>query len=221
MAEEGRSRRSRARANAGVPQALAAKWLRTFRAQDAAEVYAYPRPQLARLVDAGVLHRPAWGYYVVIPPEHVGTRWIPALETIAAGIAAATFAPVRAPLMGVSAARVHGAIPRALATAVVAAPTRHDPIDLLDRPARIRFVRRDTAKLDIQPATTELGQALVTTIEQTVLDLGRKPSLAIGDDQIPEALRALLPRCDEQALEDLAGAQRMRAALERARTWAG
>jgi hypothetical protein len=121
--------------------------------------------------------------------------------------------------MGVSAARIYGAIPRALATAVVAAPTRHDPIDLLDRPARIRFVRRDTARLAVQPVTTELGRALVTTIEQTVLDLGRRPSLDIGDDQIPEALRILLPRCDVQLLEDLADAQRLRAALARVRTW--
>src|SRR3978361_1023355 len=55
------------RAAVGAPPALAARALRTFRARDAETAYAYPRPQLARLEHAGALHRPAWGYYVVVP----------------------------------------------------------------------------------------------------------------------------------------------------------
>jgi hypothetical protein len=211
----------RARAQAGVPRALAAKQLRTFRAQDAQIAYAHPRPQLARLERGGALHRPAWGYYIVVPQEHAGTDWMPALEAAAAGIAAATFAPARAPLMGVSAARIHGAIPRALSTAVVAAPARHDAIEMLDRPGRIQFVKRDTTRLDVIPVTTELGRALVTSIEQTVLDLGRQPSVGVADDQIPEALRSLLPRCDRDLLSELADSQRLRSALKRAEEWAG
>ena len=209
-----------ARAQVGVPRALAAKALRTFRAQDAQGVYSYPRPQLSRLERGGALHRPAWGYYIVVPQEHAGTDWMPALEATAAGIAAATFAPKRAPLMGVSAARVHGAIPRALSTAVVAAPARHDPIDLLDRPGRLQFVTRDTARLDVVPVTTELGRALVTSVEQTVLDLARRPTVGVAYDQAPEALRALLPRCDMALIEELARDQRLRSALARAKRWA-
>lgn len=208
------------RAQVGVPRVLAAKALRTFRAQDANVAYAHPRPQLARLEKAGALHRPAWGYYIVVPQEHAGTDWMPALEAAAAGIAVATFAPARAPLMSVSAACVHGAIPRALSTAIVAAPARHDAIQLLDRPGRVQFVKRDTARLDVVPVTTELGRALVTSIEQTVLDLGRHPAIGVADDQIPEALRALLPRCDDAVLTELAGAQRLRSALARAKDWA-
>lgn len=212
---------SHARARAGVPRELAAKPLRTFRAHDARVAYAHPRPQLARLEHGGALHRPAWGYYIVVPQEYAGTDWMPTLEATAAGIAAATFAPARAPLMSVSAARVHGAIPRALSTAIIAAPARHDPIDLLDRPGRIQLVQRDTRRLDVVPVTTELGRALVTSIEQTVLDLARQPSVGVADDQIPEALRALLPRCDQDVLAELANAQRLRSALARAKEWAG
>ncbi|WP_230598307.1 MULTISPECIES: type IV toxin-antitoxin system AbiEi family antitoxin [Nocardiaceae] len=79
--------------------------------------------------------------------------------------------------MGVSAARLHGAIPRALATAVVAVPTRHDPIRLADREAVIRFVVRDMARLDAERIDTELGAVLVTTAKQTVFDLAMCPGL--------------------------------------------
>lgn len=70
------------------------------------------------------------------------------LGAAAAGIAVSAYGRDDAVVMGVSAARLHGAIPRALATAVVAVPTRHDPIRLADREAVIRFVVRDMARLD-------------------------------------------------------------------------
>ncbi len=211
---------STSRRVSGVPAQLAGFPLRTFRAADAEIAYAYPAPQLRRLERLGVLHRLAHGYYTVVPQDQVGTDWMPALEAAAAGIASARFRPQRAPLMGVSAARMHGALPRALGTAVVAAPVQHDPIALLDRPATVRFVKRDTTKLDVETAPTELGRALVTSIEQTVLDLARKPPLHIAEDQIPEAVRAMLARSDPEVLDDLARHQRLRSALERARTLA-
>jgi hypothetical protein len=205
------------RRTSGVPSQLARLPLRTFRTADAAIAYAHPAPQLRRLEQLGVLHRLAHGYYTVVPQDQIGTGWMPTLEAAAAGIAAARFHPARAPLMGVSAARVHGALPRALAVAIVAAPTQHDPITLLDRPASVRFVKRDTARVDVETVTTELGRALVTSIEQTVLDLARRPALNVAEDQIPEALRALLPRCEPDVLDELARAQRLRSALARAR----
>jgi hypothetical protein len=205
------------RRTSGVPSQLARLPLRTFRTADAAIAYAHPAPQLRRLEQLGVLHRLAHGYYTVVPQDQIGTGWMPTLEAAAAGIAAARFHPARAPLMGVSAARVHGALPRALAVAIVAAPTQHDPITLLDRPASVRFVKRDTARVDVETVTTELGRALVTSIEQTVLDLARRPALDVAEDQIPEALRALLPRCEPDVLDELARAQRLRSALARAR----
>ncbi|MFY2786607.1 hypothetical protein [Rhodococcus sp. MALMAid1271] len=68
---------------------------------------------------------------------------MPGLEAAAAGVAVAAYSADDADdavVMGVSAARLHGAIPRALAMAVVAVPTRHDPIRLADRQAVVRFV---------------------------------------------------------------------------------
>jgi hypothetical protein len=191
--------------------------MRTFRAADAAVVYAHPAPQLRRLEQLGVLHRLAHGYYTVVPQDTIGTNWMPTLEAAAAGIAAARFHPDRAPLMGVSAARLHGALPRALAVAVVAAPVQHDTITLLDRPASVRFVKRDMTRVDVETVPTELGRALVTSIEQTVLDLARRPPLNVAEDQIPDALRALLPRCEPEVLDELARRQRLRSALARAR----
>jgi hypothetical protein len=145
---------------------------------------------------------------------------MPTLEAAAAGIAQARFGPQRALLMGVSAARAHGAIPGALSTALVAAPAQHDPIMLLDRAATVRFVRRDTDHLDVESISTELGRVLVTSIEQTVLDLARKPSLGVAEDQIPEAVRAMLARCDGRVLDELATRQHLVSALERAHAWA-
>lgn len=208
------------RRSSGVPSKLASFPMRTFRTADAAVAYAHPAPQLRRLEQLGSLHRLAHGYYTVVPQDQVGADWMPTLEAAAAGIAAARFRTELAPLMGVSAARAHGALPRALGVAIVAAPEQHEPIALVDRPASVRFVKRNTAQLDVETVTTELGRALVTSIEQTVLDLARKPSLGVAEDQIPEALRALLPRCEADVLDELAFRQRLRSALGRARAWA-
>ena len=204
----------------GVPPVLAGMPLRTFRAHHAEQAYAHPRPQLARLVRSGALHRIARGYYIVVPQEHVGSRWMPSLEAAAAGIAAADFGVRNAPLMGPSAARMHGAIPRALAAAVVAAPTQRNSIPLLDRAAVIQFVKRDTGRLDVEAVSTELGRALVTSVEQTVLDLARRPSLGDAADEVRDAVRALLPRCDQAILDELADKQSLRSALRRASEWA-
>ena len=72
----------------------------------------------------------------------------------------------------------------------------------------------DVAALDATLASTDLGQALATTMEQTVLDLARSdPRLVDLDAQ--EAIRVLLPVCDPAVLGRLAGQQRMRATLRR------
>ncbi len=204
-----------------LPAELARAALRTIRPQDVAHVYAHPRPELSRLVDRGVLHRVAHGYYIVVPQEQVGRTWLPGLEAAAAGIASTIYGADRAVVMGVSAARLHGAIPRALATAVVAVPYRHRPIALLDRPATLRFVQRDTDTLDAERIDTPLGAVLVTTPEQTVLDLARRPQLGNAEAEIPGAIATLYRRSDRGRLDELATQQRMVASLRRAEIWAG
>src|SRR4051812_1316314 len=104
-----------------------------LRPADADAVYAAPPKEFARLADRGVLHKVATGYYAIVPPRSVGRRWLPSLEATAYGIAAADYGPDGAVLMALSAARIHGAIPRALAVAVVAVEKNRRTLTLADR----------------------------------------------------------------------------------------
>lgn len=140
---------------------------------------------------------------------------MPSLEIAAAGIATAIYGP-QIVVMGISAARLHGAIPRALATAIVATPTQHRRIVLTDRPAIVRFVKRDTAALDAQRHDSPLGPTLVTTPEQTILDLAHRPTLGDAEIEIPDALAALYTHSDPNHLHALATKQRRQASLHRA-----
>lgn len=203
-----------------IPPGLAQAPMRTIRPKDATDTYAHPRAQLARLTERGLLHRVADGYYVVVPQDMVGRRWTPGLEAVAAGIALAIYGPHEVIVMGPSAARLHGAIPRALAVATIATPRQHRAIKLSDRPAVVRFVKRDTAGLDAELIDTPLGAALVTTPEQTVLDLAHRPRLGDVEVDVHSAVAALFARCDRQRLSTLAHEQRRMASLRRAEAWA-
>ena len=211
----------RPRHSTPLPPSLARLPLRTVRPRDAEIAYSHPRSQLARLADKGLLHRVADGYYIVVPPEMVGRKWLPGLEAAAAGIASAIYGAENAVLMGVSAARVLSAIPRALATAVVAVPKQHRPITLTDRSAVVQFVKRETQRLDVERVHTPLGPALTTTPEQTTLDLAHRPLLGDAEGEIPSAIAALYQRSDKKRIETIAADQRLTAALLRAEIWAG
>ena len=191
--------------------------MRTIRTSDAGAVYAHPAAQMARLEHKGLLHKVAMGYYVVVPQDRVGTDWRPTIEAAAAGIATAAVGAGRAVLMGLSAARLHHAIPRALGIGIVAVPTDRRDITLRDRNGLIHFVQRDTDVLDAELMTTDLGQCLVTTPEQTVLDLAHRPDLGHAEPEAHAAITTLLPRCTNATLERLANQQRLRAALTRVR----
>lgn len=204
-----------------IPAALAQVPLKTIRPRDAAAVYTHPRTQLVRLAEHGLLHRLADGYYVVVPQDMVGRRWIPDLDAAAAGIATTIHNHSDIVVMGLSAARLHGVIPRALATAIVAVPSQHRPVALTDRPAVVRFVKRDTGNLDAERIRTELGPVLVTTLEQTVLDLAHRPGLGDNEADVPAAVAALYARSDKKRLQGLAAEQRRLASLHRAEDWAG
>lgn len=189
--------------------------MRVLRPRDADGVYAHPRPEFARLTRSGSLHRLATGYYAVVPDDQVGQDWLPELEAAALGIAASDEGADTVALMGLSAARVHGAIPRGLAVAVVAATRHRHTLHLADRDAAVLFVRRGVATLDVQRHTNELGQGWVTTVEQTVLDLAARPALGGLPAEAQSAADGLLPRCDHALLRGLAIAQRRRATLDR------
>ena len=197
-----------------VRRVVARRPLRTVRPADLDGVFANPRAALRRLEREGVVHRLAYGYYCEVPAAAAPATWMPSLEAAAMGVALARGGSAEPVLMGMSAARVHGALPRAIATATVAtAAGGRRPASLADRPATIRFVERDTSALDAERVTLDLGAALVTTPEQTLLDLVR---LAADDPETPAVVRALWSGADKDQLDHLARTARGGATLRRA-----
>lgn len=203
----------------GLPPQLARRPFGVLRPVDASTVYARPPQEFARLASRGLLHKVATGYYAVVPPNATDRHWLPSLEAVAFGIAASDYGADSAVLMGLSAARLQGAIPRGVSVAVVAVGKNRPTVTLCDRDARVVFVRRATDRLDAERSGTDLGAALVTTAEQTLLDLAHRPDLGSIPAEARTAVRALWPRADRAKLEQLAGEQRLRTALRRARSW--
>ncbi|HEX3733363.1 MAG TPA: type IV toxin-antitoxin system AbiEi family antitoxin [Mycobacteriales bacterium] len=186
---------------------------RVLRPVDAEHIYSNPRAEFARLEQAGALHRLAPGLFAAVPDDRVGKEWRPPLEAAALGIACTGGHTANSALMGISAARIHGAIPRALNVAVVAVGRHRNTLQLADRKATVLFVRRDISHLDVQRHRTELGQGWITTIEQTLLDLVVRPDLGGALDAAQEAVAALIPRVNITLLSDLAVRQRRRRVL--------
>jgi predicted transcriptional regulator of viral defense system len=187
---------------------------RVLKPGDFHETYTNPWEEFARLTRTGVLAKLAHGYYLLIPEEQRGEYWVPEVEGIALGIAVADYGRDLVALMGPTAARVLGAIPRALATATVAAP-RQRPA-LVTTAGRVQFVTRAVERLDTQRVTTDITTGWITTPEQTVVDLADRPNLGgITPMTAEEAIRALAVRCDNQLVARLARAQRKAAAWQR------
>jgi hypothetical protein len=190
-----------------------------LRPRDLAGVYAHPRAEVARLAANGTLRRLATGYYAIVPQRRLGDdAWRPSIEAAALAIAVADYGVDAVALMGVSAARVHGAVPRALAYAVVAVP-RQRPALHTDV-GEIRFVTRRVERLDVERLDTELVAGWVTTPEQTWVDLLTRPDLTLltASDR-RQTIAALALRADRRAAADLATAQRRTAARLAIEQW--
>lgn len=189
--------------------------MKTVRAKALKGVYAHPNKGLLDLVRRGAVHKLAYGYYCLVPPEENPQTWMPALEAAAAGVATAIWGEGVPVLMGESAARVHGALPRALGEAVVAVPAKQDRIRMTDREATIRFVIRDVYSLDAIRVETELGRTLATSAAQTALDLARDPQILHKPDLVA-TVKALLARAPADEIVEIAASQgRTQAALTR------
>lgn len=200
----------------GLPVALTHRQLRVFTTRDAQAAYTSPRPQLKRLTDAGLLRRLHGGVFAIVPAEHVGRPWTPPLEAAAVGLEAARSGLEGAVLMGMSAARIHGAVTRGLGRATVATRTQRRPITLDGTRLEVRFVKRRVDELDADLTSTVLGDVLVTSIEQTILDLA-DPRVHETEAQAErEAIQSLAPKADHTALRKLAARQRLGRALRRA-----
>lgn len=189
-----------------------------LRPRDAAEIYVQPHAEFHRWEKEGVLLKVAHGYYAHIPEASRGGHWRPEIEALALGIGQADYGVNGAVLMHLSAARVQGAIPRAIAVAVLAVPKQRPMLETTC--GRIVFVKRDVAVLKRIRIETELAMGWSTSIEQTTLDLARRPDLVTGLSNVArDAAVSLIPRCSEERLADLAREQRLGGALVRVKDW--
>lgn len=202
-------------ASTGVPAgALLAPTL-MLTGSSASAVYSQPAAELARLTKAGAAIKLARGFYVAVPVGKDPRSWLPSMEDIASGIATAIYGVGQGALWGLSAARVHGALPRALAVGYALGPSQHRPVPLLARSGHVEFRRRDPHRLDLDYLPTELGPGLVTSIAQTVLDLSAR-AFDETDPLRREAVINLMSVVDHDELVDLSERVRGRAALARA-----
>ncbi len=185
--------------------------LRTGRPQDLSPTLVNPQAAAARLIKAGAAVRLARGYLVAVPDD-APPGWRPTIEAAGLGIAAAIHGAGNAILMGASAARIHHAIPRAINTVIVAIPAQHRRISL-DIGGEVVFVKRDTGRLDARLTRLDTGQGLVTTPEQTLLDLAKRPNLGDLGPEVDAAIANLGQIVDPDQVRRLAAEQHAPAAL--------
>lgn len=182
-------------------------------------MYAFPAAEFARMASTGTLLHLAHGYYAIPSHGWIGDpRWLPPIEAVALGIAQADHGPSSAALCHMSAARVLRAIPRALATGIVAVPARRRALST--SAGTVAFQERKLEQLALQKISTELADGWVTTLEQTMLDIADRPRAAgTSARTASEAIWSLAQSSDWQETAALAVKQGRKAAYARAR-WA-
>jgi hypothetical protein len=135
-------------------------------------------------------------------PDLERGRWKPDPAAVALGIATADYDRDAVALIGATAARRHGAWPRALAAADIATPKQRPRLKTTY--GVIRFVKRDVATLDTEAIHTDVTDGWTATREQTILDLARRPDLAGDNATARTMLEELLRRADVEHLFELA-----------------
>lgn len=197
-----------------LPVELAQAEPAVVRPRDFRHVWAQPAKEFRDLARQGALLRLATGYYAVVPEPERRSTWVPAVEAVALAIAQADYGIDGAALMGPSAARLLGAIPRAVGTATVAVIKQRPTLETTS--GRVRFVTRDVGRLDRQRTETELGQGWITTPEQTLVDIADRPALGgLTSDDAAEAAETLTEMVEVHLALQLATAQRKRRAHDR------
>lgn len=203
-----------------VPTALLTREIRVVRPRDLSDLYTNPTAELRRLIRNDVARRIAHGYYILVPPEFSGDpTWRPTIESVALGIGTADYGVEAVALMALSAARVHGVLPRAIAVGTVASPKQRPR--LVTPWGEIVFHQRDVSRLDLQRTRTDLTPGYVTTLEQTLLDLVKwGDAWDVSAGQLEGAIRSLAGRVDWSHVRELADAQRLGPIYSRARMMA-
>lgn len=106
-------------------------------------------------------------------------------------------------LYGIGAARFHHAIPRAIGVTVIAVPEQHRPVELMGGGGRVVFTVTDVSQLEARYEQTKLGGFLVTTPEQTLLDLLDRPKLGGMPTEAAAAADALVGMADQDHVREL------------------
>lgn len=188
----------------GVPTAITTAPLRTVRPVMLEQTYANPRKELSRMQDNGVIVKIAPGTYTAKPDTiPAGIAWRPDLEDAAMAYATAQYGDRVPILYGIGAARFHHAIPRAIGATVIAVPEQHRPVELAGG-GRIVFTTTDTDKLAARYERGTLGGYMVTTPEQSLVDLLRRPALGGMPAAANEAIEALVASVDPELARELA-----------------
>jgi predicted transcriptional regulator of viral defense system len=189
----------------GLPMAITGAPLRTVRPLMLRTVYANPEKELIRLMKAGLITRIAPGTYTakpdIIPPEQ---PWRPEFNEAAMAYATAQYGNRIPVLFGIGAARHHHAIPRAIGVTVIAVPEQHRPVTLIGGGGRVVFTVADVGRIEARYEQTRLGGFLVTTREQTLLDLLDRPNLGGMPDEAAAAVVALADMVDRAHIRTLA-----------------
>ena len=199
-----------------VPPQLLRDGNRILRPRDARDLYVNPRAELAAIAETGALRRVAIGYYVAPPDSEVlNAEWRPTVEGVALGIGRRDYGARGAALMGMSAARRHGVVPRAVGVGIVTVPNQRPR--LRTKFGEVVFVTRRVDRLDLVRTRTDVTEGWVTSREQTILDLADRPILGgVTVESTSEAITALAGKVDWELVRELARDQRKRAALARA-----
>jgi len=189
-----------------------------LRPRDAEEIYVQPYAEFHRWEKEGVLLKVAHGYYALIPEASRGGHWRPSIEALALGIGQADYGRNDVALMHLSAARIHASIPRAIAVAVLAVPKQRPTLETIF--GRIYFVKRKVGGLKRIRTETELGAGWVTSMEQTLLDIAKRPNLVDGMENVAdEAVMSLNQRVDLKKTREIAEVQRMTSVFNRIENW--
>jgi len=199
-----------------LPSRLAGRSIRIVRPRDAADIYSNPSGEFQRLVEAELLVKVARGYYA-IPPRGAARQgeWRPTPEAVALGIAIVDYGREHVSLCGVSAARLLGALPRAIAAGVVSVPARRP--GLRTTVGLVEFWHRDPADVDVHKARTDLATGWSTTPPQTLLDLADRPGLGnVDPGTFSEVIWHLAQSVDWKEVHRISEIGKRRAAYSRA-----
>jgi len=189
-----------------------------LRPRDAKAIYTQPALQFKRLEKTGVLLKLAHGYYLHVPEAMRGKAWRPEMEALALAVGQADYGKDEVALMHISAARIHGALPRAIALAVLAVPKQR-PI-LETKFGRIIFVKREVSELQRVRIDTELGSGWATNLEQTTLDLAKRENLIVDFEEVAqEAAVTLFLRVGREKLSAFATKTDMAPSFSKVESW--